>query len=297
MTSTSESSVSSFSGKVQTWFQKLTKRSDTPNSNQYELVQVEEMEANKKQFKSTTIDEDASTSEKSENASLPSSTTSTNATKSWKTILLAWISLILAILSGASIGPAFKYMTQHGIRSCLSASWRCQCMIIFLIPLAILESWSDRNKRVDWFGYKPDLPYPVIIHTIFSGLAWAGNLLCWIVGLQFTTTFKASLIACTHPLMLVLYLKCRGIYVSYMSMFGVIFAFSGLIISNYPDLYQEMHQSTSSSDTTTSTTNNTAGFGGQILGISLCFLAAACEVVILFNRIATTKYVPLMQVK
>jgi drug/metabolite transporter (DMT)-like permease len=204
----------------------------------------------------------------------------------WKRFILAWVSIILAILAGASIGPAFKYMSRHGIRSCLSASWRCQCMLIFLLPIAVLEVVADKNKRVDWFARKPDLKYPVIVHVFFSGLAWAGNLLTWIVGLQYTTTFKASLIACSHPLMLALFLLFRGDKVSWMGLFGILVSFSGLIISNLPDLFNDSGRAEDGSKLT---------WAEQALGIFLCLLAAACEVIVLFNRIVTQKYVPLMQ--
>lgn len=204
----------------------------------------------------------------------------------WKGFILAWVSVILAVLAGASIGPAFKYMSQHGIRSCLSASWRCQCMLIFLLPIAIFEAWSDKKKRVDWFAKKPDLKYPVIVHVFFSGLAWAGNLLTWIVGLQYTSTFKASLIACSHPLMLALWLLIRGDKVSWFGLFGILVAFAGLIISNLPDLFNDNGQAEDGTK---------LSWMEQALGIILCLIAAACEVVVLFNRIATQKYVPLMQ--
>jgi hypothetical protein len=35
----------------------------------------------------------------------------------------AWISMALAVLSGASIGPMFKYMTGNGIPIVLAAAW------------------------------------------------------------------------------------------------------------------------------------------------------------------------------
>lgn len=205
----------------------------------------------------------------------------------WRAFILAWVSVILAILAGAAIGPAFKYMSHHGIRSCLSASWRCQCMLIFLLPIAVFEAVSDKTKQVDWFANKPDLKYKVIVHVFFSGLAWSGNLLTWIVGLQYTTTFKASLIACSHPLMLALWLLLRGDKVSWFGIFGILFAFSGLILSNLPDLF---HDNGMAEDGTKLT------WMEQALGIVLCLIAAACEVVVLFNRIVTQKYVPLMQV-
>lgn len=106
------------------------------------------------------------------------------ALKRWnmKQTLFAWTSMILAVFAAASIGPAFKYMENHGIGPCLAASWRCQCMAIILIPIAIIESRSKRRNRVDWWKVKPGLTYPVIVHLTFSGLAWSLNLLSWIIG-------------------------------------------------------------------------------------------------------------------
>jgi drug/metabolite transporter (DMT)-like permease len=206
----------------------------------------------------------------------------------WRSFILAWVSVILAVLAGASIGPAFKYMSHHGIRSCLSASWRCQCMLIFLLPIAVFEAISDKNKRVDWFARKPDLKYPVIVHVLFSGLAWSGNLLSWIVGLQYTSTFKASLIACSHPLMLALWLLIRGDKVSWFGLFGILVSFGGLVLSNLPDLINDNNEQAED--------GTKLRWDQQALGIFLCLIAAACEVVVLFNRIVTQKYVPLMQV-
>jgi len=160
-------------------------------------------------------------------------------------------------------------------------------MSFFLVPMAVLESLAP-SKKVAWLETRPGLPYPIIVHIIFSGLAWAGNLLTWIIGLQFTTTFKASLIACTHPLMLCLWLRITGKPVSLLEMLGVLVSFSGLCLSCVPDLLQQ-----SASDGG----QQAVAVGGfkEAIGILLCFIAAACEVAVLFNRIETKKHVPLFQ--
>lgn len=240
--------------------------------NKYDVASIQEMEDEKENIYMTDVEpcrKRVSTFEK------------------WRRFILAWMSIVLAVLAGASIGPVFKYMSRHGIRSCLSASWRCQCMLIFLLPIAVLEVVTDNKKKVDWFARKPDLKYPVIVHVFFSGLAWTGNLLTWIVGLQYTSTFKASLIACSHPLMLALFLLIRGAKVSWLGLLGILMSFSGLVISNLPDLFNDSGRAEDGSKLT---------WTEQALGISLCLFAAACEVAVLFNRISTTKYVPLMQV-
>ena len=113
-------------------------------------------------------------------------------------------------------------------------------------------------------------------------MSFVGNLLFWIVGLQYTTTFRASIIANLHPLLLVITMRAMGVRVSYLEWFGTLISISGLVIVGLPDLYSE--------ETTSTTGKN------ELYGFFLCFLAAACEVAVLFNRIKTKQYVPLMQV-
>lgn len=202
--------------------------------------------------------------------------------RTWLSVCIAWISMFLALIAGASIGPLFKYMHEYGIMPCLAASWRCQSMSLILLPMAIAEVLYDKRNNVDWFAQKPDLQFPVIVHVLFSGLAWSGNLLCWIVGLMYTTTFKASILACCHPLLLVIYLQFIGTKLSMFEIVGVFVSFSGVFVSCLKDLIHPEER-----------TDIPAHY--QILGYCLCFLAAACEVIVLFNRITTKKYVPLMQ--
>lgn len=90
--------------------------------------------------------------------------------------LLGWSAMFLAMMSGASIGPMFKYLENHSIAPLMAASWRCQCMLIFLIPLAFVES---KFNPTQWFEVKPGLKYPVIVYIIIAGVSWAGNLLSW----------------------------------------------------------------------------------------------------------------------
>jgi hypothetical protein len=118
--------------------------------------------------------------------------TYTNNKISWKERLAAWISLIFAILSGSTIGPAFKYMHKHDIKIILSASWRCQTMCIFLIPLAIIERISNKKNKVEWFSKKPDLNYTILTHVIIAGIGWCSNLLFWVEGLRYTTKKNQS---------------------------------------------------------------------------------------------------------
>lgn len=237
---------------------------------------------------------------------------------------LGWISLILAQVSSASIGPVFKYMTQHGVRVCLSASWRCQAMSIFLIPLAIFESCSSPANKVDWLANKPQLSYPVVVHLLISGLAWSASLLCWIIALQYTTTFKASVLCSIYPLLLVAWMKIKGISVSKLEGVGVLISFIGLLLSSLPALFYDINRGShdkidrlsniylNSSDSNyqnrsiiynqDSMNEINVGYSPQhfdarheLLGITLCLFTSFCEAVIIFNRIAIRPYVPLMQ--
>lgn len=191
-------------------------------------------------------------------------------------------------------------MLQHHITPLLAASWRGQCMSIFLIPMALIESMYP-SKRVNWLEVKPGLPYPIIVHTVFSGIAWSGNLLFWILGLRYVSSFMASVIFSTHPLMLCLFLKLSGSPVSMVEMIGVMIAFMGLLVSCLPDLLlSDAHTDTvpdtvSDTDNTVPDTHSMITTGQMVIGITFCFASAACEVLVLFNRIATKKHVPLMQ--
>ena len=99
--------------------------------------------------------------------------------KDRKQLIAAVIALILALIGGAAIGPCFKYMEEAGITPFLSASWRCQCMLIFLAPIALIEYQSGKSHPVDWFQVKPGLYFPLIVHVFIAGCLWAGNLMCW----------------------------------------------------------------------------------------------------------------------
>src|SRR3569623_2067189 len=119
--------------------------------------------------------------------------------------------MFLAILSGASIGPVFKYMETQHIHPLQAAAWRCTCMSIWLTPFAVIEALkSSPEMRMTWFTKYPDLPFPVYVLVLFAGIVWAGNLLTWISGLQFTTTVRAALFCNLHPLIMVVVLYLAG---------------------------------------------------------------------------------------
>lgn len=99
-----------------------------------------------------------------------------------KQLIAAVVALILALIGGAAIGPCFRYIERAGITPFLAVSWRCQCMLIFLLPTTVLEYRSGKNPPVDWFLVKPGLYFPLIVHVAIAGFLWAVHLLCWIEG-------------------------------------------------------------------------------------------------------------------
>jgi drug/metabolite transporter (DMT)-like permease len=192
-------------------------------------------------------------------------------------VLFAWLCMVMAILSGSTIGPMFKYMNSNDIPMLLSASWRCQCMSIFLIPLAFIEyKLSKKESRTGWFAKKPDLPFPVIVHVLMAGLFWSVNLESWVYGLQFTTTVRASVFASSHPLWLIVVLSLLGYKVAALEWCGVIVVIFGLLLCSGKGLLEPSATST-------------------LFGDVMCLAAAMAEVAVLFNRAKTKKYVPLMQ--
>ena len=98
---------------------------------------------------------------------------------SFRERIVGWVCLFLAIMSGSLIGPMFRYIQDRGITPVLAASWRCQCMSIILIPLALLERTVDPTKRVKWFSSNSELKGPIILYVALAGIGWAGNLLLW----------------------------------------------------------------------------------------------------------------------
>lgn len=110
-------------------------------------------------------------------------------------IILAWIALVVAVVSGSAIGPTFKYMESvRGISPILAATWRLETMTLWLIPFAAIESLANRGQveKVPWFSRQPGLLFPVIVHVFIAGILWAINLVTWIIGLQYTTTGRPT---------------------------------------------------------------------------------------------------------
>ena len=198
------------------------------------------------------------------------------------TFVIGWIAMVLAIFSGAGSGPMFKYMEENGVAPSLAAAWRCQCMSIFLVPLAVVEIIQNNGNTIKFLDRKPDLPYPVYVHTLFAGLLWSGTLLLWINGLKFLTTTQASLIVNTHPLIMVFYMQLTGKDVSPLDWVGVVLSIAGVGVVGSDDLVGSARDSSPSM---------------QLMGVTLCMCAAVCEFLVILNRKTIKKYVPLMQVR
>lgn len=196
-----------------------------------------------------------------------------------------WMAMALAIIAGASIGPVFKYMEQHDISACLACSWRCQCMCVFLIPLAFVEMYvhGSRGNKTSWFARIPELSYPLYVYIFIAGVAWAANLMLWIVGLQYTTTVRAAILESSHPLQLVCYMQFYlQLSVSRFEWIGVLLAIFGIIVVTFSDL------------TSLDQLNDKSALSW--FGDTLCILSAVSEVVVILNRSQLKKHVPLMQV-
>ena len=136
-----------------------------------------------------------------------------------------------ACLSQATLGPVAKWFIQHNVTPLLFCAWRCSGMVLFLMPLAWIEHKSDTTKKIGWLEVKPDLTHPLWIHVFIAGLGWAGNLIFWVIGLQYTTTVRASLLSTTYPIMLVGVLSFKGIPISLLEKFGVFIAMIGLMVT------------------------------------------------------------------
>ena len=200
--------------------------------------------------------------------------------KRWKSVFMAWICMILAIISGSAIGPMFKYMETTGVPPFLAASWRCQTMIIFLWPISFIETKFAEVEQVSLLSRQPDLEYPVYVHVLIGCIAWCFNLLTWIYSLQYTTTVRASLVASLHPLFLVFVIYFSGGSVSRYEWLGVVLSIAGLCVVG----------SDGFGDT-----------GGKamhrvLFGDALNLVAAMAQVVVILNRRRIQSAIPLMQV-
>lgn len=222
-------------------------------------------------------------------------------------IILTWSSMALAMLSQSVIGPIFKYMRVHGVKMCLAASWRCQCMVIVLFPIVIIENFVNKIKKKNQDiknnqknpdnsqkanssnchnneEVLPPLPYPLWIFLLCAGFSWSANLILWLIALQFTTTVKASLYASLYPVMIVFYLTFTGRPVSMIEWFGVGITVVGVVLAGGKELREEFFGSNQNHQT----------HKYELVGDLLCLTSAAFQVSVIMNRKYIGKRVPLM---
>jgi drug/metabolite transporter (DMT)-like permease len=200
-------------------------------------------------------------------------------------IALAWACMLLAIMSGAAIGPAFKLMEANHVPPVLAASWRCQCMCFVLWPLVMIEArvQGTQGFNMKWLWSRETLPglsYPIVGYATLAGVAWALDLLCWVTGLQYTTTVRASIFASLHPVILILYF---GVWqrriLSVVEWAGTFVAFGGLTFAAL-----DMKDNSSMHEFTT-----------EALGDFLCILSAVGQAIVIVTRGLIAEKLPLMQ--
>ena len=226
-------------------------------------------------------------------------TDSTKATQTATNVkYVAWGCMLLAILSGAAIGPAFKVMESFNVPPLLAASWRCQCMSFVLLPLAWLESYCKGAARqpVAWMSIPPPpergsphagdgkagkAQYRLVTYMLLAGAGWGINLLAWVSALKYTTTVRASIFTGLHPLFLVMYYACRGRAVSQMEWVGVLVACTGIACTIFDETPEQLLQSDSARQL-------------EWFGLLLCICSAIAEVLILVCRGVVGTNVPTM---
>ena len=202
-------------------------------------------------------------------------------------VIVAWFCMFLGICSDATIGPAFKLMKERHIPVILAASWRCQCMVLILIPLVLIEMKTSAvrpfSEQFRWiWGEENDEKRPGTARwaTFTAGLGWAGNLLFWVVGLQFTTTVKAAIFNGAKPIIMMIYMWVFAkVELSKFEAAGAMVAFGGLLLAM---LDQKADESAHE-------------MRMEVLGYLLCLLSGASEVVCILSRQRTIGVVPLIQ--
>ncbi len=147
----------------------------------------------------------------------------------------AWLALIISVLSMSAVGPTFVYVQRMGVDPVLAASWRCQCMLVFLIVPALIEHFYVTPAATRWAFMKPKPgEWNVLWVMLLQSMCWATSLSLWVVGLQYTTTVRASLFSSTYPIWLLLWVRFgTGVRVSIGEFAGVGICFCGVVVSMY----------------------------------------------------------------
>ncbi len=106
--------------------------------------------------------------------------------------------------------------------------------------------------------------------------------------MKYVSVVKASIVASLHPLLLVFVLFFMGENVSGLEWIGTFVSICGMLISSGKGLYHMYHSENTSEEAVNARL--------ELYGLTLCFIAAASEVVVILNRAQIKKYVPLVQV-
>lgn len=154
-------------------------------------------------------------------------------------------------------------MQNKGVTPLLSACWRCQCMIFFLLLPAALEiRRTPIEERRLWFKKKAGEKWHIGWYIFGVSCCWAWSLALWVTSLRYTTTVRASLFGSLYPLVLVVYSRVTGVKVSKGEALGVVLAFGGVAITLIPG-----GSSSSSSDQGSSTKESGKEFLGDAMNM------------------------------
>jgi drug/metabolite transporter (DMT)-like permease len=165
--------------------------------------------------------------------------------------VLAWVGLIVSTLSLAAVGPTFKFLQASlNVSAARASAWRNQAMLIVLaFPLVLELVKTPAHERRAWFSVIPPSPrlrspgqdsmapvterpsgWHVGWYMCAICVCWSVSLVCWVQGLRYTSTVRASLFSSTYPLMLLAYFRfVKKQTVSWGEVFGVFVALLGTL--------------------------------------------------------------------
>ena len=66
-------------------------------------------------------------------------------------------------------------------------------------------------------------------YVMAVGLTWAASLALWVAALCYTSTARASLFSSTYPLILLVWMRWKGVQVSWLETVGVVVALVGIV--------------------------------------------------------------------
>jgi len=193
----------------------------------------------------------------------------TNKFTLYKHNVFTWLSLFASIGSGALTGPIFKYIQNHNIQPILAVTWRCACMLFFLIPGTIIERILNKKKYNDFikdYFITEKSKYPLILYVIISSIGWSFTLFFWVLSLSFTSIIHASVISNLHSLIIVIYMFFSGKNISKYEILGVLISICGIVISVIKSILETKSKSS------------------ILFGDCLCLLSAFGQVITILNK-------------